>query len=685
MSLRRYTYSVDGTIPVPALLYDDEVILVSQDGVGIYDGPQKAPHHQAGTVYITTHRLFYIDASHPFSRSFALDLSHVARTEYYAGLFTSSPKVTLYFKTVAAPVKDNENSGAVDRSSAGATVNSIEFWECEVCSNRNPIGMSSSSSMVCALCGVPRSSLKASINIPSRSTKSSTMPHSVSTSVPSSSLNLAKLSISSSGSPASSSPEEGNSHQIACTACTFLNNPLLRQCEICGTPLPKRFIPPSPSHPPAKSAPTSRPTTPAADEDDYEDTPDKRMMRLSFRKGGDKSFYNTMKRSLLGKAWESKATSMTASPEAAVSNGILRSVETTANASQSNMEDALADLEALMVKWKDMVKLAQDLNDRLTAVSTTAPPAMPGIQGGPSATVPTLSTQAVEPEEATFIRSSLAQLGLQMANAPVTQDMVRDEHKWMEELARELAGVLEGTGKSEGMMRKRGIVGLDEVWGGWNRARGVALIPPSTFLQVLPRLPSFTNPPIRMRTFTGSGLSVLHTPPYGSAAFAARLVGLLSLAGPRTTVEVAQEEDLPIGLTQEMVDEVETAGEICRDEGGSGISLFSGLGAGRSTANLASAWAASGGGEIRWWVNIFRGERGCPTRWIFPPDSPMPAAAHVARTVPGSAPIPGHAHTARSCTLRDGTGWHSRRRQAARQDTGWAIELSSDHRPRVLG
>lgn len=38
MSLKRYTHSVDGTIPVPALLYDDEVLLISQEGVGIYDG-----------------------------------------------------------------------------------------------------------------------------------------------------------------------------------------------------------------------------------------------------------------------------------------------------------------------------------------------------------------------------------------------------------------------------------------------------------------------------------------------------------------------------------------------------------------------------------------------------------------------------------------------------------------------
>ncbi|KAI0641046.1 EAP30/Vps36 family-domain-containing protein [Trametes meyenii] len=625
MSLKRYSYSVDGTIPVPALLYDDEVLLSSQENVGIYDGPQKSMHHQAGTIHITTHRLFYIDSAHTFSRSFAVDLTHVARTEHYAGLFTSSPKVTLYLKSLPTPAEGWSASRSEDPSSARPSTNVVEFWECEVCSNRNPIGLTSSGSFVCALCGVPRASMKASIDIPSRS-KSTPIPPSLSTSVPSSSL--AKLSISGSASstPPNSEAESG-SNEIACTACTFLNNPFLRQCEICGTPLPRTLPQPQAPHPPAKSAPTSRPTTPAIDEDDdFEDTPDKRMIRLSFRKGGDKSFYNVLKRSLLGKAWENKPNASTAADNEAGGpssrplgrsgiNGILRSVETTANTSQSNMEDALADLEALMIKWKDMVKLAQDLNERLTAASTPVPSITPGIQSRSSTPgpAPTLATQAVEPEEATFIRSSLAQLGLQMTNAPVTQDMVRDERAWFDQLARELAGVLEGTGAKgagEGMMRRRGIVGLDEVWGGWNRARGVALIPPATFLQVLPHLPGFTHPPIRMRTFAASGLSVLHTPPYGSAAFAARTVGLLALAGPRTTVEIAQEEDLPIGLTQEMVDEVEADGEICRDEGGAGVAIFSGLSAASAhteTAGANAGWAASGGGEVRWWTNVFRG------------------------------------------------------------------------------
>lgn len=171
-------------------------------------------------------------------------------------------------------------------------------------------------------------------------------------------------------------------------------------------------------------------------------------------------------------------------------DGLLRTVETTVATSQSNMEDGLQDLEALMVKAKDMVRLAEDLNERLTALSTTSASSTSSSSYSPSGTtpLPTANPTVVEPEEATFIRSSLSQLGLQMTNAPVTLDMIRDERKWIEELARELAGVLQsGKGaatvksnswdakveKEGGLMRKRGIVGLDEIWGGWNRARGI--------------------------------------------------------------------------------------------------------------------------------------------------------------------------------------------------------------------
>lgn len=148
-------------------------------------------------------------------------------------------------------------------------------------------------------------------------------------------------------------------------------------------------------------------------------------------------------------------------------------MESTASNTSTDMSNAFEDLEALMVKAKDMVRFAAELNSKLSTISNAQTQSQ--LQAG---NLP--SNEPIEPEEVTFIRSSLSQLGLQMRNAPVTLDMMNDEQKWAQELARELAGVLQGDGsdarkKEVGMMRQRGIIGLDEVWGGWNRARGVGM------------------------------------------------------------------------------------------------------------------------------------------------------------------------------------------------------------------
>lgn len=141
-----------------------------------------------------------------------------------------------------------------------------------------------------------------------------------------------------------------------------------------------------------------------------------------------------------------------------------------------------------MVKAQDLVHLAAELNEKLggssngSTVNQTTSALTPSSSETLSSSSLFATTSLVplsEPEEAKFIRSSLAQLGLQLSNAPVTADMIQDERTWMEELARELANVLQGAWgegpeqRAGGIMRERGIIGLDEVWGGWNRARGV--------------------------------------------------------------------------------------------------------------------------------------------------------------------------------------------------------------------
>lgn len=572
MALRRFTRPVDGTIPVQALLYNDEEIHATQDSVGIYDGPQKSPNHQSGSVYITSHRLFYIDALNAFAHSFLMDLSYITRTESYAGLFKSSPKITLHLSRTPATLFQDSN---------GTSEQGFESWECEVCGYRNPPGLRPAAARVCELCGVPRSSLP--VPIPSVSP-----PQHMSSSLPAS-------IVSSSPSPSSITQDSSDMESIACPACTFLNHPSLRSCEICSSDLP---LSRNTSALKMRSEPGTRPVSP--DSDDHSPSAATKMIKISFRKGGDKPFYTLLKRSLQSKLWETDSIGYKhdvdrTGPETSQNSdrpnhqksgitGILQTVETSAQSRESGMMNALQDLEALMVKAKDMVRLAAELNDKLTAASTTSPAQDP-LSSSTSRETTVLTSSSTEPEEATFIRSSLSQLGLQMSNTPVTLDMMKDERRWIEELARELGQVLQGSPSSKGgIMKGRGMIALDEAWGGWNRARGVALIPPSTFLQVIPQLPLFTDPPIQCRTFT-SGLSVLHTPRYTHAAFAARLSGLLALTGPKTTMEVAREENITVGLSAEMIAAVEVDGDICRDDTGSGV--------------------GGSGGELRWWVNIF--------------------------------------------------------------------------------
>lgn len=587
MALRRYTASIDGTIPVPALLYNDEELLVSQDGVGIYDGLQKAPDYQTGSVHVSTHRLFFVHSQNPTSYSFTMDLLHVVRTNYYAGLFKSSPKVSLFLDAdTALPLT----------TTSGLRTEIFESWECEVCSHRNPPGLSPAAARICALCGVPRSASAGSTEL-----ETSSQIQSLFSSLPASSY----TSLSSSSSPGPPSPSTNDdSDGIACPACTFLNHPSLRICELCTTPLPNVEHVRSMR---AKSAPSTRPVSPVDDSID----PANLLIKLSFRKGGDKPFYNVLRRALRSKAWEGKRighnarsgtsslsitspngpTSVTMRPSGI--DGIMRNAEASAHITQTDLNDALKDLEGLMMKAKELVHLAGELNEKLTASSTITTTSTPGTQLSSPFSTTTL-VPSTEPEEAKFIRSSLAQLGLQMSNAPVTLDMIRDERRWVEELARELAGVLQGSldgnsgQKSVGIMKERGIVGLDEVWGGWNRARGVALIPPSTFLQVIPHLPTYTSPPIRSRVFK-SGLSVLHTPPYTHASFTARIVGYLAMSGVMTTSQIAQEENMTIGLTGEMISAIEADGVICRDDERSAIK-----GGGSGTAS-----------EVRWSRNLF--------------------------------------------------------------------------------
>lgn len=82
---------------------------------------------------------------------------------------------------------------------------------------------------------------------------------------------------------------------------------------------------------------------------------------------------------------------------------------------------------------------------------------------------------------------------------------------------------------------------------------------------------------------------MLHTPPYTHASFIARLIGILTLAGPQTALGIAKEENLTISMTMEMIGEAESEARVCRDDGSS----------------MIMGGSSGVGVDVRWWKNIF--------------------------------------------------------------------------------
>ncbi|KZT58144.1 hypothetical protein CALCODRAFT_433101 [Calocera cornea HHB12733] len=500
-----------------SFLYQGEELHTSQPGVGLYNGSDKAPNHQNGTMHLTSHRLLYVDEADPARQSLELPLSCIRETEGYARFLRSSPKIILYLgypEGEEPTVSNNQTVEAEDISPSGS-------WICPICSYVNPPAVGDSRPN-CVLCGVQkpdtRSAPPSRINSPS--------PNIATRPVDTATINDNVL-------------EETSNGLIPCPACTFLNHPYLSVCEICSTPL-------------KSSRPPTRPASP------FPDNLSANMIKLSFRKGGEPQFYTVLKKVLLAKGWQTPNRVDEDRSRSGI-NGLLQNVKLDSEAQNEGMRASFKDLEAFMSNAKSMVEAAEALNDKLTAYERSLPPG-----------------QSIDlPEEATFIRTSLFRLGL--GTTALTKDMVKDDETYFDGLAKELVNVLQVGSNGRGVMGDKGILGLDEVWAAWNRARGVALVPPDSLTTVIPRLATFASPPLTLRTFK-SGLLTLCTPQYEPRQFQIRLCSRLNKA-PATTVHIAREESISISLATELIESVEEAGAIVRDD----------------AAN----------GELQWWVNEF--------------------------------------------------------------------------------
>ncbi|GAA5846670.1 hypothetical protein JCM9279_003403 [Rhodotorula babjevae] len=668
-----------------AHLYPDEHILTHADSVGLYDGKDKSPRHADGRAVLTSHRILYVSSSRPHANSAYLPLSLVRQTEYWVGFLKSSPKITLLLaeRTSASSGSANEAMSAAaaggdaqgDRERdktrealALAALAGERNWVCRVCGMHNV--PTAQLGLKCSLCGVtrdPTPSSSSSSRPPPPPHASSAPPSRYGTPTPPPRPPRPDAQPAPAPAPAPAAapldPTETGA-RLACPVCTFLNHHSMTRCEVCDSVLlppspprsssagagatappsrtnslrslgPSRAGTPGPGTDPASAAPVA---VPIAGAGSGAGAAAQAFVRLSFRKGGEKAFYAALKEAMGAKAWDLGAAAATAggtkggkgarsgksgegeAGRVGESEGgrgvgidaILRGVDLDARDREDSLDDALKDLESLMRKAKDMITLAQSINAQLASSA-----ASPSNGSSAPATTPAAAARA-----ASLASSSLHSLGLAVLDSAVTPDLVADDRAYHAELARELAGVLE---KGKVMERKGGIVGLDEVWCLWNRARGVALVSPKDLRLAAPFLPTLptASPAARLslRVFHPSGLTILHTPRFAPRAFESRVLDLLdtrqALVASLALSGAAQGEEEPAGGA--------SAAEAAEREGASllDIAHAEGLSVGLAKELLGvlelgergGAGAGGGGGASAGGAVVRDEQAGEGTRW----------------------------------------------------------------------
>ncbi|KAI8359961.1 EAP30/Vps36 family-domain-containing protein [Blakeslea trispora] len=307
-----------------------------------------------------------------------------------------------------------------------------------------------------------------------------------------------------------------------CTVCTFQNHPSMIQCEMCGAELPKEPLPtPSSSQSTAQSG----------------------QIRLSFRHGGQAAFLSKLKTALNTKQWEKvKQVSMTPVVRGVGINAIEDRIQKTTLEANETMTDAFQDLDRLMAKATEMVKLAESISNKVTKETQN------------------------EDSEMSTLRTHLLNLGIV---SPVTKSSAGSIYH--QELSKELADFL-----SKFFERQDDMKSLTDVYCIFNRSRGVALISPEDLYKASQQFESLRLP-FRLRKFS-SGLLVIQSMDMDDSRAASRVLKHVQhQGGLLTALKLAELEKLALPVATEQLMMTERMGFICRDEGPTGLSFYENL------------------------------------------------------------------------------------------------------------
>lgn len=134
-----------------------------------------------------------------------------------------------------------------------------------------------------------------------------------------------------------------------CPACTFDNQPDKQSCEMCGTKKPEQVV---------KSVIVPK-------------NLDNSIMKLSFRSGNCTSFFNALKSAMQSKDWKvlenqaEKQKKLEFSPTAAGISGLMKQADLTMKEQDQSLAQAFSDIDALVNKASEMVKIAESISAKL--------------------------------------------------------------------------------------------------------------------------------------------------------------------------------------------------------------------------------------------------------------------------------------------------------------------------------
>ncbi|KAI8136680.1 EAP30/Vps36 family-domain-containing protein [Fennellomyces sp. T-0311] len=465
------------------VLQAKESLIIQHANVGLYERKSKVEDYQDGVCYLTSHRIIYVDAAQPLERAVELRLANVKQVEGVNGFFRSSPKITLYLlpeSAVSSPA----------RNSTPQLV--LPTWVCPICSFANAGTLEK-----CQLCGVKRSEEATT--------------------------------------PTTALPPSDSQDGSACRVCTFINHPSMMQCEMCGSDLRTE---PSPT----VSTPTSISDSAAATQID-----DDAHVRLAFRHGGQSGFLTKLKGALEAKAWEKpiespvERSSAPSTPRSAGISGIQSRIEKNTLEASETMTDAFQDLDRLIAKATDMVKLAESISQKMSK------------EGNADGDLSTLHTYL---------------LNLGIAD-PVTRGATGSMYH--QELARELSEFLSKILNEQDSMKS-----LTDLYCIFNRVRGVALISPEDLYKAAQLFESLKLP-FRLRKFP-SGLLVVQSQYMDDDRAARRILQHVKQQGGHVTaLRLAEIENIALALAVEQLLITEQKGLICRDESPTGLTFYENL------------------------------------------------------------------------------------------------------------